>query len=40
MNLFTIVTAVIVVGIVWGGLIFFFSRAFRYEKLKIENGEE
>lgn len=40
MNLFTIITAVLVLGIVWGGLVFFFSKAFRYEKMKRENGEE
>jgi len=40
MNLFTILTAILVLGIVWGGLVFFFSRAFRYEKMKKGNGEE
>jgi len=40
MNLFTIITAAIVMGIVWGGLIFILRKAFKYEKLKKENGEE
>jgi len=40
MNLFTIITATLVLGIVWGGLVFFFSRAFKYEKMKMKNGEE
>jgi hypothetical protein len=40
MNLFTIITAVTVIGIVWGGLTFFLTRAFKYEKLKQENGKE
>jgi hypothetical protein len=40
MNLFTIITAVIVIGIVWGGLTFFLSRALKYEKIKQQNGKE
>jgi hypothetical protein len=40
MNIFTIITAVIVIGIVWGGLTFFLSKALKYEKLKKKNGEE
>jgi len=40
MSLFTIITALIVIGIVWGGLTFFLSRAFKYEKMKMKNGEE
>ena len=40
MNLFTSITAIVVLGIVWGGLVFFLSRAFKYEKLKMKNGEE
>lgn len=40
MNLFTIITAVIVIGIVWGGFVFFFSKAVKYEIMKRENGEE
>ena len=40
MNALTIITAVIVIGIVWGGLTFFLSRALKYEKIKMQNGEE
>ena len=40
MSLFTILTALIVAGIVWGGLTFFLSRALKYEKLKKDNGKE
>jgi hypothetical protein len=40
MNIYTILTAILVLGIVWGGLAFFFSRAFRYEKTKRANGKE
>jgi hypothetical protein len=40
MNLFAIITAVIVIGIVWGGLLFFLRKAFKYEKLKMKNGKE
>jgi hypothetical protein len=40
MSIFTILTAVIVVGIVWGGVTFFLTRAMKYEKLKERNGEK
>jgi len=40
MNIFTIITALIVISIVWGGLIFFTSKAFKHEKLKMKNGKE
>ncbi|NWG29253.1 MAG: MetS family NSS transporter small subunit [Ignavibacteriaceae bacterium] len=40
MNLLTIITAVIVFGIVWGGFVFFLSRALKYEKMKQGNGKE
>jgi hypothetical protein len=40
MNIYTILTALIVIGIVWGGLLFFLRKAFKYEKLKKENGKE
>lgn len=40
MNEYTIITAIIVIGIVWGGVIFFISRALKYEKDKIKLGEE
>ena len=40
MNIFTIITAVVVLGIVWGGVVFFLSRAMKYEKLKETNGQK
>jgi hypothetical protein len=40
MNTFTIITAIFVIGIVWGGLTFFLSRALKYEKMKMKNGEK
>jgi len=40
MNIYTIVTAVIIIGIVWGGVTFFLSRALKYEKLKQRDGKE
>jgi hypothetical protein len=40
MNIFTVITAVIVISIVWGGLTFFLSHALKYEKMKMKNGEE
>jgi hypothetical protein len=40
MEISTIITIVIVIGIVWGGLAFFLTRAIKYEKIKFKNGEE
>jgi hypothetical protein len=40
MYVFSIITAAIVVGIVWGGLLFFLREAMKYEKLKQKNGKE
>jgi hypothetical protein len=40
MDISTIITALIVLGIVWGGLAFFIFRAVKYEKLKTGNGKE
>jgi len=40
MNIYTALTAILVIGIVWGGLTFFLSRALKYEKLKQKNGKE
>lgn len=40
MSIITIITAFVVIGIVWGGLLFFLRKAFRYEKMKLKNGEE
>jgi hypothetical protein len=34
----TVITAFIVLSIVWGGLAFFLTKAFKYEKLKEKNG--
>ncbi len=39
MNVFPILTMVIVLGIVWGGLAVFLFKAVKYEKLKDTNGE-
>ena len=39
MELSAIITMIFVIGIVWGGLAFFLTRAIKYEKLKSENGE-
>jgi hypothetical protein len=38
MNTFTILTAVIVAGIVWGGLIYFLRKAMHHEKIKTKHG--
>lgn len=38
MNFSAIATAVVVLGLVWGGLIYFLIKAFSYERLK-RNGE-
>ena len=40
MQFATIITALIVAGIVWGGFIFFLIKAIKYEKVKLKNGEE
>jgi hypothetical protein len=40
MNLLSILTMVIVLGIVWGGLAVFLLKAVKYEKLKDTNGEK
>lgn len=40
MNIFTIITGVIVIGIVWGGLTFFLTKALKYEKMKMKNGSQ
>ncbi len=36
----TIITMLLVLGIVWGGFGFFLLRAMKYEKMKSQNGEE
>ncbi|HEX9739158.1 MAG TPA: MetS family NSS transporter small subunit [Ignavibacteriaceae bacterium] len=35
-----IITMIIVLGIVWGGVAYFILRAFKYEKEKIKLGEK
>lgn len=40
MNIFTIITAVLVLSIVWGGLVFFITRAVKYEKKKMIHGKK
>jgi hypothetical protein len=40
MNLESILTLIIVVGTILGGLIYFIIRAVKYEKEKIKIGEE
>jgi len=39
MNFITIITMLIVLGIIWGGMVFFLTRAIKYEKIKEENGQ-
>lgn len=36
----TIITAILIIGIIWGGFLFFLYRAIKFEKLKTpeENG--
>ena len=40
MSISAIITMILVLGIVWGGLAFFLTRAVKYEKLKSRNGEK
>ncbi len=40
MNTYSILTMIIVLGIVWGGVTFFMIRAYKYEKLKGSDGEK
>ena len=40
MNITAIITMIIVLGIVWGGLVFFLFSARKYEKLKSQDGKE
>lgn len=39
MKLETIITAILVIGIVWGGVSFFLSQAIKFEKNKKDNEE-
>jgi hypothetical protein len=40
MELSAVITLIVVLGLVWGGLAFFLTRAMKYEKLKKANGEK
>ena len=40
MNLFSIITMIIVLGIVWGGLSIFLFKAVKYERLKEADGKK
>jgi hypothetical protein len=40
MNVFSIITMIIVLGIVWGGLSIFLFKAVKYEKMKETNGKD
>lgn len=40
MELKTVLTLIFVLTIVWGGLIVFISKAFKYENLKKQNGQD
>ncbi len=35
-----VITLIMVLGLVWGGLAFFLLRAMKYEKIKKANGEK
>lgn len=40
MDLLTIITAIIIIGLVWGGEIYFISHAMNFEKRKSEDGKK
>jgi hypothetical protein len=40
MEVSAVITLIVVLGLVWGGLAFFLTRAMKYEKLKKANGEK
>ena len=40
MELSTIITMIVVLGIVWGGLALLLLRAINYEKLKSKDGKQ
>jgi len=40
MELSAIITMILVLGLVWGGLTFFLTCAMKYEKMKKANGEK
>ena len=39
MNALFIITLILITGIVWGGFIFFLSKAIRHERKKKKNGK-
>ncbi len=40
MEISGIITMIAVLGLIWGGLTFFLTRAMKYEKIKRANGEK
>lgn len=40
MGILSILTLIVVVGIVWGGLTYFLFKAIKFEKKKVNNGKE
>lgn|GEM_PF-629900 len=40
MSITAIITMIVVLGIVWGGLAFFILNARKFEKLKAQDGKE
>jgi hypothetical protein len=38
----TIITAILIIGIIWGGFVYFLIRAIKFEKLKTpeDNGQK
>lgn len=40
MSLASIITSIVVVGIVWGGLTYFLVKAIKYEKKKLSDDEK
>ncbi len=40
MEVSAVITLIAVLGLVWGGLAFFLTRAMKYEKIKKANGEK
>jgi len=40
MDASAVITLAAVIGLVWGGLAFFLTRAMKYEKIKRTNGEK
>jgi hypothetical protein len=40
MSIAAVITMILVLGIVWGGLVFFIFNARNFEKLKSQDGKE